>query len=127
MGEIEQWIRRRLDVAVAAGIGAWSNSAATAFGRQIYHVADGGMKLTLSELGFRYARPEVAVELRYDEIEALDLAPLRTIMMLRGDLKAPVNFGLVIRDSCVRVEMHWPLGIYSNVVTVLDRIVHVLA
>lgn len=127
MDHIERWIRQKLDSAVAAGFGEWVDFPPTAFGRPIFAVAQGSVTLTLSELGFRYAGPTPVVERRYDAIEALELASLRTIMKLRGDLNAPVSFGLILRDATGRAEMRWPLHIYSNVATVLDRIVKELA
>ncbi|UYY75776.1 hypothetical protein [Sphingomonas sp. R1] len=127
MDRIERWIRQKLDAAVAAGIGAWSDSAATDLGRPIYRFADGTTTLTLAERGFRCTAPGAALEHRYDAIKALELAPLRTIMTLRGDPGAPVTIGLILRDSPDRAEMQWPLGLYANVVTVLDRIVRDLA
>lgn len=127
VGQIERWIRQRLDLAVAVGFGDWADPPPTVFGRPIYTVAHGAMTLTLSELGFSYTGPTPTVERRYDAIEALELASLQTIMKLRGDLNAPVPIGLVLRGSTVRAEMQWPLRVYSNVATVLDRIVRELA
>ncbi|RZF64932.1 hypothetical protein EWE75_08715 [Sphingomonas populi] len=127
MGKIERWIRQKLGSAVAAGSGEWAASPPSNFGQPIYKFADGSMTLTLSELGFSYDGPTPGIERRYDEVEALELAPLENIMRLRGDLNAPITIGVIIRGASVPVEMRWPLRVYSNVATVLDRIVRELA
>ncbi len=127
MDKIERWIRQRLGPAVAAGSGEWTTSPTSIFGQPIYKVADGTMTLTLSELGFCYNGPTPAVERRYDEVEALELASLQTIMRLIGDSNASVTIGVIMRDASLPVEMRWPIRIYSNVATVLDRIVRELA
>ena len=127
MGKIERWIRQKLGAAVAAGIGEWAASPTSVLGKPIYKFADGSMTLTLSDLGFIYAGPTPAIERRYDEVEALKLAPLVTIMKLRGDLIAPITIGVIFRGAPVPLEMRLPLCVYSNVAAVLDRIVTELA
>lgn len=72
MGKIERWIRQKLGAAVDGGSGEWATFATSDFGKSIYTVADGSMTLTLSELGFSYTGPTPAIELRYDEVEALN-------------------------------------------------------
>lgn len=120
---IERWIKRRLAAAVAAGTGEWSNSAESALGKPIYQVTDGPMTLALSELGFTYTGLTPKIECRYDQVEALQLAPLVEIMRLRGDLDRHLNIGVVMRGSSARLEMQWPFRVYTSVATVLQRIV----
>ncbi|MEG3147453.1 hypothetical protein U1839_22600 [Sphingomonas sp. RT2P30] len=85
------------------------------------------MTLTLSELGFSYEGATAAVKCRYDEVEALQLASLQAIMRLRGERDAPLAVGVIMRGACLPIEMQWTLRVYSNVATVLDRIVRELA
>jgi len=123
MDKTERWIRQKLVSAVAAGSGEWATSSDSAFGKPIYHVVDGAMTLTLSELGFSYAGTTPAIQSRYDEIEALELAPLQDIMKLRGDLNAELRIAVVIRGVPHPAEMLWSLRVYSNVAALLHRIV----
>lgn len=127
MGKIERWIRQKLGSAVAAGSGEWAALPTSDYGKAIYKFADGSMTLLLSELGFSYVGPTPAIACRYDKVEALELAPLVNIMRLRGDLDAPITVGVILRGVPVPLDMRWPLRLYSNVATVLDRIVRELA
>jgi hypothetical protein len=127
VARVERWIRQQLASAVAAGNGQWAISSSSAFGKAIYQVADGAMTLTLSELGFRYEGATPAIECRYDEVQSLELASLQSIMRLRGEPDAPLAVGAIIRGASLPIEMQWPLRVYANVATVLDRIVRELA
>jgi hypothetical protein len=124
---IEQWIKRKLAVAVADGNGQWVNSPESALGRPIYKVTAGPVTLVLSELGFKYEGPTPPIECRYEDVEAIKLAPLVEIMRLRGDLSKMLPVGVILRGAPAPLEMQWPLGVYSNVATVLERIVRELA
>ena len=68
-----------------------------------------------------------AVVRRYDEVEAFELPPLVKIMRLRGDLDAPITIGVIVRGAPAVAEMRWPLRLYSDAATVLNRIVRELA
>jgi len=85
------------------------------------------MTLMLSELGFSYSGPTPSIACRYTEVEALELAPLRDIMMLRGDLSGLLTIGVIRHGDPQLLTMQWPLRTYSNAATVLDRIVRKLA
>lgn len=123
MGKVEGWIRQKLVSAVDAGCGEWAAFSDPGLGRPIYHVADGSMTLTLSELGFRYAGTTPTIQSRYDEVESLELASLREIMALGGNLNGELSIGVVMPGLPHPAEMRWPLRVYSNVAPVLDRIV----
>ena len=126
MDRIEQWIKRKLASAVVAGIGQWAESPGSALGRPIYHVTDGPVTLVLSELGFTYEGPTLRLECRYDEVEAIKLAPLVEIMRLRGDLSKMLTIEVVQRGVLPPHVLQLPLRVYSQVATVLARIVNEL-
>jgi len=123
---IERWIKQKLASVIAAGVGQWADSPGSALGKPIYQVKDGSVTLVLSQLGFKYEGPTPPIECRYDEVEAIKLAPLTEIMRLRGDLNKMLPLGVILRGAPERLEMQWPLRVYSNVATVLERIVREL-
>jgi len=85
------------------------------------------MTLVLSQMGFTYEGPPQPFECRYDEVDAIELTPLLEFMRLRGDLSKIVTTGIILRGVPERLELQLPLRAYSQVVTVLYRIVNVLA
>ena len=111
MGRIEQWIKRKLAVAVADGNGQWVSSPELALGKPIYQVTAGPVTLLLSELGFKYEGPTPYLECRYDKVEGFKLAPLVEIMRLRGDLSKMLTIGVILRGASVPIEMQWPLQV----------------
>ncbi len=127
MDRIERWIKRSLASAVAAGIGQWADSPESALGKRFYQVTDGSMTLVLSQMGFTYEGPPRSFECRYDEVEAIELAPLADVMRLRGDLSKILTTGIILRGVPERLKLQLPLRVYSQVVTVLFRIVNELA
>ena len=126
MDRIELWIRQKLSSVIATGVGKWAVSPESALGKPIYYVKDGSVTLLLSQFGFKYEGPTPPIECRYDEVEAIKLAPLTEIVRLRGDLSKMLPLGVILRGAPERLEMQWPLRVYSNVATVLERIVREL-
>ena len=125
---IEKWIRRKLAAAVAAGIGEWVESPVTDLGRPIYGVTDGGSRLVLYELGLVFSGPlSTSITCRYDEIQALETLSLVELMNVGGDLEKMVSIGVIWRGGRPAFSMRLPLRVYSQVVTVLGRIVDELA
>lgn len=120
-------MKQKLASAVRAGIGQWADTAKSPLGRPIYQVTDGPVTVVLSELGFAYCGPTPAIERRYDEVADIDLGPLTELMMARGDLSKLMTIRVILHGSPTPLEMQWPLRIYSNVATVLLRIVTELA
>ena len=130
---IEQWIKRKSAAAVAGGLGEWADAPATVLGNPICRLTDGPVTLVLSELGFAYEGPPEAFECRYDQVDDLNLAPLRDLMPREGDLLPRMDGSRLLTISAVKsvsnlpVEMQFSLRMYNQVATVLPRIVIELA
>jgi hypothetical protein len=130
---IEQWIKRRSEAAVSAGLGEWINSPETAFGKPIYRVADGPVTFVLSEFGFTYDGPPASFECGYSEAEDLKLAPLTEIMPRDGDLLPRSNRSRLLTLSVMKagdqeaLSLQFSLRVYNQVASVLPRILDELA
>ncbi len=124
--DVERWIRRELSAAVAAGNGRWGESSEANFGKSIYEVTDGQISLSLSQLGFTYRAPQSSISYFYDEIDTIELSSLTSLMEARGDLKKIMTIELVQIDKLQSERLELPLHIYSNVATVMARIVNEL-
>jgi len=124
---VEQWIKRKLDIFVSHGYGQWVDSPESVLGRPIYQITYGPTTIVLSELGFKYDGPTPPIECRYDEVGGLKHITLPELARLRGDLNKMVTVGVILRGASAPLEMQWPLLLYSNIITVLDRIVRDLA
>ena len=130
---IEQWIKRRCEAAVAAGLGEWLDGSATQFGLPIYRVTDGPVTLVLSEMGLSYDGPPAPFECRYDQIKKLDLARLSEIMAREGDLLPRSEHSRLLTLSILNsgdqrlFAMQFTLRVYNQVASVLPHIVDDLA
>jgi hypothetical protein len=121
--KIEQWIRQKLVSAVSAGSGQWISPSGSAIVRPIYRVTEGGTTLELSQIGIIYDAGSTHFECRYDEIESIIPVPLAEILKLRGDMSKEVAMGVILRGNPVRIDLRLPLRVYSNISTVIARIV----
>jgi hypothetical protein len=128
MVTIEEWIKRELTAAVAAGIGKWAEEEVTELGRPVYKVTDGGTTLVLLERGLRYGRsPNASVSYPYTSFESITLVPLIELMKVHRNLEAMVTIRTRLRPDNRVLEIELPVRVYSSVATVLARIVNDLA
>jgi hypothetical protein len=122
--KIERLIKDRLASAVAAGIGQWVDSPASALGRPIYHVTHGLVTLVLSQLGLVYDGPALPFACRYAEIDHIQLSALDAPTQFPDELS---TIQIVLRDVPEGLEMHLPLRIYTDVAAVLTGVVKALS
>lgn len=128
MNSVERLIRSKLEPAVAAGIGEWGDSTITTLGRAIYSAADGEFTIVLYDEGLRYANgSQLSFQCRYDEVAAVKLPSLIQLAQLRGDLDKTLSLELTRQSDSHPYSLELSLRIYSQVASVLARIINDLA